>query len=73
MIKSKEEKKEGLIEIDLNGPEGNVFVLLGYAANFCKQLGIDPKEVKEKMMSSDYENAVSVFDEYFGDYVILYR
>ena len=72
MIKEKKEKN-GQIEIDLTGPQGNVFVLLGYAKRFAQQLGIDPNEVQNKMMSGDYENAVQVFDEYFGDYVILYR
>ena len=72
MIKQKKENR-GPIEIDLTGPQGNVFVLLGYAKRFAQQLGIDPKEVQDKMMSGDYENAVQVFDEYFGDYVILYR
>jgi len=38
MIKSKEEKASK-VEIDLTGPEGNVFVLIGYAKNFAKQLG----------------------------------
>lgn len=27
----------------------------------------------EQMQSGDYENLLSVFDSYFGDYVILYR
>lgn len=72
MIKEKKENR-GPIKIDLTGPEGNVFVLLGYAKQFAQQLGIDHKEVQAKMMSGDYENAVNVFDEYFGDYVILYR
>ena len=72
MIKKKTEER-GPIEIDLTGPEGNVFVLLGYAKRFAQQLEIDPKEVQDKMTSGDYENAVNVFDEYFGDYVILYR
>jgi hypothetical protein len=72
MIKKKTEER-GPIKIDLTGPEGNVFVLLGYAKRFAQQLEIDPKEVQDKMTSGDYENAVNVFDEYFGDYVILYR
>ena len=68
MIKSKSEQGHK-IEIDLTGPEGNVFVPMGYASRFAKQLGIDSKEVIEKMTSGDYENAVNVFDEYFGDFV----
>ncbi len=37
MIKKKEERR-GPIEIDLTGPDGNVFVLMGYATNFAKQI-----------------------------------
>ncbi|MFW9948532.1 MAG: hypothetical protein ACFFKA_00225 [Candidatus Thorarchaeota archaeon] len=112
MIKKKEEMNRGPIEIDLTGPEGNVFVLMGYAKRFARQIwgneptpeteffmnineGLDLIEEladveKEKygvkfdinsmgdyichrMMESDYENAVNVFDEYFGSFVILYR
>jgi len=72
MIKSKEEKTSK-VEIDLTGPEGNVFVLIGYAKNFAKQLGLEPNEIQKEMMSGDYENAVNVFDKYFGEFVILYR
>jgi hypothetical protein len=72
MIKSKEEKASK-VEIDLTGPEGNVFVLIGYAKNFAKQLGLEPNEIQKEMMSGDYENAVNVFDKYFGNFVILYR
>ena len=36
MIRKKQVKKE--IVIDLTGPEGNVFVLMGYAKRFSQQL-----------------------------------
>ena len=70
MIKSKENKG---IEIDLTGPQGNVFFLIGTAKNLAKQLGMDSSSVQKEMMSGDYENAVNVFDKYFGDFVTLYR
>lgn len=59
--------------IDLTGPEGNAFVLMGYARNFCKQLGRDSKPIIDSMMSGDYENLVAVFDREFGDFVVLER
>jgi hypothetical protein len=101
MIRKKQESKE--IVIDLTGPEGNVFVLMGYAKRFARQLKeIWEEEMEEnrvhnrvlmelgladektfpetfedrvikEMMSSDYENAVEVFDRYFGSFVILER
>lgn len=76
MIKSVEEKAIKQIEIDLTGPEGNAYVLLGYAQNLGKQLGWDRRAINlviELMMLGDYENLINVFDHHFGDFVILYR
>jgi hypothetical protein len=73
MIKSINERQPSKIEIDLLGPDGNAFALLGYAKNLAKQLGIDYKKVETEMTSGDYENLLIVFDKYFGEYVILYR
>jgi hypothetical protein len=72
MIKSKEKQSLG-IEIDLTGPQGNVFFLIGTANNLAKQLGLDGKAIQAEMMSGDYENAVNVFDANFGHFVTLYR
>ncbi len=75
MIKSKESLNRG-IEIDLTGPDGNAFVLMGYAKRFGKQVGMGDSyinEMLEKMMSSDYENLVKVFDDEFGSVVTLLR
>ena len=71
MIKS---KKESLgISIDLTGPDGNAFVLIGTAAKLARQLGLDSKAIQAEMMKGDYENLVNVFDKYFGHFVTLYR
>lgn len=61
------------IEIDLTGPQGNAFYLLGTAKNLAKQLGLDSKKIMEEMMSGDYENLLQVFDKNFGSIVTLYR
>jgi hypothetical protein len=63
--------KSGPVVIDLTGPDGNAFALMGYARSFSKQLGIDSDKVIGEMMSGDYENLLKVFDSYFGDFVIL--
>ena len=73
MIKDKSEMKRRGLEIDLTGPDGNAFVLIGYASNLAKQLKKDEKAIKEDMRSGDYEHLVEVFDREFGDYVTLYR
>lgn len=74
-IKSKKERTTG-IEIDLNGPEGNAHVLLGYALNFCRQLKYDKFRtdcILEEMKLTDYEGLVYTFDREFGSFVTLWR
>ena len=71
MIRQKSQPSE--IVIDLTGPEGNAFSLMARATSFAKQLGFDDDQIIEEMKSGDYENLISVFDKYFGDYVILER
>jgi|688.fasta_scaffold00352_66 hypothetical protein len=61
----------GKFTIDLTGPQGNAFVLMGYAKTFSKQLNLDYEKITEEMRSGDYDNLINVFDNYFGDYVIL--
>jgi len=73
MIKSKEEIIDRGIEIDLTGPQGNAFFLIGQASSLCKQLGYDDKPVIDDMKSGDYENLLEVFEKHFGDFVTLYR
>jgi hypothetical protein len=68
----KKPKQTG-ITIDLTGPEGNAFYLLGTASNLAKQLDMDNQTIQSEMMSGDYENLLEVFDKYFGDFVTLYR
>jgi len=80
MITSIANKKEKLIEIDLTGPDGNVFSLISRAMDLCKTLNkrrgaeyLDAKAIVEEMKSKDYDYAVEVFEHYFGEYVILYQ
>lgn len=66
-------KQNGPMVIDLTGPQGNAFFLMGTANKFARQLGLDSDTILNEMKSGDYENLVQVFDSYFGDYVILER
>jgi hypothetical protein len=71
MIKS---KKQSLgIEIDLTGPDGNAFMLIGKAGNLAKQLGLDSKAIQAEMMKGNYDHLIEVFDREFGEFVTLYR
>lgn len=69
----KKKVSRSTIEIDLTGPDGNAFVLIGTASRLAKQLGLDADEIKTEMMSGDYENLIRVFDKHFGEFVTLYR
>jgi len=74
MIREKQPQKE--IIIDLTGPDGNAFALMGYARRFAKQLGYskeDQDQLLGLMTSGDYENLLEVFDDHFGSFVILER
>ena len=74
MIKDRREMNSG-IEIDLSGPEGNAFVLLGHASRLGKQIyGPEKTEaILEEMKMSTYELLILTFDKYFGSVVTLYR
>jgi len=69
MIRNKTLQSETII--DLTGPDGNAFALLAYAKRFAQQLDLDFNKVKNEMTSGDYENLVQVFNNYFGEFVIL--
>ncbi len=72
MIRDKKQQSE--IVIDLTGPQGNAFFLLGYAKKLAKQLDFEDVDgLIDDMQSSDYEHLIQVFDEHFGDFVILER
>jgi len=72
MIKNKSEMPIKR-EIDLSGPQGNAFCLLGYAKSFCQQLGRDFAPINKEMTNGDYDHLVEVFDREFGDFVTLYK
>ena len=62
--------------IDLTGPEGNAFVLMGYASRWARQLGYereDQEKLLKDMSSGDYEHLLSVLEEHFGEIVIFER
>jgi len=72
MIVDKSLQKRPLV-IDLDGPDGNAWALLARARSFARQLGLDGKKSTDGMIKSDYENLIQVFDNYFGDFVVLER
>lgn len=72
MIKKKKEGS-GPIEVDLTGPDGNAFVLMGMASKWAKQLSIPFEPIRKEMMAGDYEHLLETLDNHFGKYVTFYR
>lgn len=68
-----EKPKQNGIVIDLTGPQGNAFYLLGMAKKLANQLDFPQDFIMNEMQSGDYEKLINVFDHYFGSVVTLYR
>lgn len=60
--------------IDLDGPQGNAFFLLGIARRAATEMegAAYAGKVCEKMMAGDYANLLKVFLEEFGEVYTLY-
>ena len=67
------EKQERRQVIDLTGPQGNAFYLLGLARKLCKQLDLDTNQVYGEMTTGSYENLITAFDKHFGSIIDLER
>ncbi len=72
MIMKKECLQRG-VEIDLTGPDGNAFSLLGYASRWSfagmQASGRSKAEILDDMQSKDYDHLVEVMDNEFGHFV----
>jgi hypothetical protein len=55
-----------------NREQNRILIELGFADTNAFPENLADQIIAE-MMSSDYENAVEVFDRYFGSFVILER
>ena len=71
MIRKKRPPTE--VIIDLTGPDGNAFALMGYAKDLARQLELDETTIIKEMMGGDYEHLIQIFENNFGEYVILER
>lgn len=76
MIRAKEIKPTFPIIIDLTGPQGNAYALLGLAHQLGKLIGMEAEDIEHlqtEMQSGDYEHLLETFDAEFGELVILER
>ena len=57
--------------IDLQGPDGNAFFLMGQAESWLRQMDRrdEFRAMRTEMMSGDYNNLLRVFQTKFGDLV----
>ena len=62
--------------IDIRGPAGNAFCILGTAQDLSNQLGHSKehaKAIQDEMTSGDYEELLEAFDRHYGDFVDIVR
>lgn len=65
----KTESREHIINLD--GPEGNAFLLLSRAKQLSEKLNKDFTSISEEMRKGDYINLLRVFERNFGEHVIF--
>lgn len=62
------------IVIDLSGPDGNGFCLIGLAKTLAHKAGMSTEEslnIQNEMMNGDYDNLIRTLDMHFGKYLVL--
>lgn len=64
----KKQVQENIV-IDLDGSQGNAFVLLAISNKLAKQCGLNPIALMDEMKSGDYISLLKVMDKYFGHFV----
>jgi hypothetical protein len=58
-----------VLPIDLSGPDGNAFAVVGHASRALKQLGKSRAEIdafKEKCLDGTYEDLLNTVREHFA-------
>jgi len=57
------------IILDLQGPEGNAFNLLAIAKDLSHSNKFNWDNIYTELTSSDYNNLITVIENYFGDQI----
>lgn len=72
-IRQKQESDK--IVIDLTGPQGNAFYLMGVVKQTFRRSGAPElgDHIIREMQKGDYEHLLKTFDLYLGDHFILER
>lgn len=69
MVKLQKTNKKG--QINLDGPGGNAFFILGVAQETARRVGVNYKLFKEEATSGSYVHLLRTFEKYFGSYYVL--
>ena len=67
-------KRPNTTIVDLDGPQGNAFVLLGMAKSTMEKSGFEKEQqtsILNEMKSGDYINLLRTFEKYFGSVYTL--
>lgn len=59
--------------IDLSGPEGNIFAVVGILIAECKQRGVEPPEVEVILNIGGYEDIIDHVEEVYSEVVTIIR
>lgn len=62
--------------INLRGPEGNAFMLIGLANNWASQCLFEKEKIKQmndELTSGNYEHLIQTFAKYWGSVSTLFR
>ena len=74
-IYKERKRKPTKIQIDLMGPEGNIFSLIAYGMALCRKLKLGDLYLQSfliGMKAGTYHESVKFFDDCFGEYCDLY-
>jgi hypothetical protein len=73
MIRNKRKNEKPLI--DLSGPQGNAFYLMGVVLNTFRRSGAPElgESIVEEMQKGGYEHLLKTFDLYLGDHFDIVR
>ena len=55
--------------VDLTGPDGNAFALIGMVYEICEEIDRNPNRIVRDMKSGYYDNLVEVFKRELEGYV----
>lgn len=71
----RKKQKTDKIVIDLTGPQGNAFYLMGVVRSTFRRSGAPElgESIIKEMTKGDYEHLLKTFDLYLGDHFILER